>query len=74
MELVGNKVFIGFCTMRRRGTLANAIVIEREEYQQDAHFFLIIYFTKIILDMFRTNNSSSSGGLYKQLTVFHHAS
>jgi len=26
---------------------------------------------KIILDMFRTNNCSSSGGLYKQLTVFY---
>jgi len=24
--------------------------------------------------MFRTNNCSPSGGLYKQLTVFHHAS
>jgi len=23
--------------------------------------------------MFRTSNSSSPGGLYKQLTVFHHA-
>ena len=28
---------------------------------------------KIIPDMFRTNNFSSSGGLYKQLTVFFHA-
>jgi hypothetical protein len=37
--------------------------------------FLIFYFTEIILDMFRTSNSSSSGGvLYKQITVFHQAS
>jgi len=27
---------------------------------------------KFILDMFRTNNFSSSRGLYKQLTVFFH--
>ena len=31
-------------------------------------------FQLIILGMFRTNNCPSSGGLYKQLTVFHHAS
>ena len=36
--------------------------------------FWIVYFTSIILDMFRTSNcSSSTGVLYKQLTVFHHA-
>jgi len=29
---------------------------------------------KIILNMFRTNNCSSLGGLYKQLTVFYRAS
>jgi len=31
----------------------------RETDQQDAHIFLIIYFTQIILDMFRTGNCSS---------------
>jgi hypothetical protein len=37
--------------------------------------FLIIYFTKIILDVFRSSICSSSGGvLYKQLTVFRRAS
>jgi len=42
-----------------------------EKDQHDAHFFLIIYFTYITLDVFRTDNfSSSGGGLYKQLTVF----
>ena len=45
-----------------------------EKDQQDAHFFLIINYNYIILDMFQTNNCSSSGGLYKQLTVFYHAS
>jgi len=28
---------------------------------------------KFIFDMFRTNNFPSSGGVYKQLTVFYHA-
>jgi hypothetical protein len=38
-------------------------------------FFPIIYFNLIILGIFRTSNCiSSSGVLYKQLTVFHHAS
>jgi hypothetical protein len=47
----------------------------RENDQQDAHFFLIIFFTPIILDMFRTSDCSSSGVfLYKQLTVLHRAS
>ena len=32
-----------------------------EKDQQDAHFYLTIYFNLIILDMFRTNNYSSSG-------------
>ena len=45
-----------------------------EKDQQDTHLFLIIYFTSIILDMFRTSNCSSSGGLYEQLTIFYHAS
>jgi hypothetical protein len=46
-----------------------------ERDQQDAHFFLKMYFTYIILDVFRTYNfSSSSGVLYKQLTVSYHAS
>ena len=37
--------------------------------------YSIIYFTKFILDMFRTSTCSSSGGvLYKQLTVFRHTS
>ena len=36
-------------------------------------FFLNNLFQLIILDMFQTNNCSSSGGLYKQLTVFYHA-
>ena len=41
-----------------------------EKDQQDAHYYLIIYFTSIILDMFRTSNcSTSGGGLYGQLTV-----
>ena len=31
--------------------------------QQDVHFFLIIYFDYINLNMFGTNNFSSSGGL-----------
>jgi hypothetical protein len=36
--------------------------------------FLVIYFTLFILDMFRTSNCSSSGGvLYKHFTVFHRA-
>ena len=46
----------------------------REKHQQHAHFFLIIYVNELILYMFRTNNCSSSEGLYEQLTVLHHAS
>jgi len=38
VEHVGNKVCNGFCTMRRRGTLANATVIVREKDQQGTHF------------------------------------
>jgi len=46
-----------------------------EKDQLDAHLFLITHFNSIILDMFRTNNCPSSGGiLYAQLTAFHHAS
>jgi len=45
-----------------------------EKDQQDAHFLLTIYFHSIILNMFGTNNYSSSGGLYNELTVFYHAS
>jgi hypothetical protein len=47
----------------------------RQKDQQDGQISLIIYFTHIILDMHRTSKYLSSGGnLYKQLTVFHHAS
>jgi hypothetical protein len=45
----------------------------RQQHQPDAQFFLLIYFNNIILDMFRTNNRSSSAVLYKQLTAFDHA-
>jgi len=48
------------------------VQVIREKDQQDVHVFFIIYFTYIIFDMFQTNNCSSSGGLYKQLAVFHH--
>jgi len=46
----------------------------REKDQQDAHFFSIIYFIQFILDMFRKSDCSWPGVLYKQLTVFSHAS
>jgi len=38
-----------------------------EKDQKYAHFILRIYFNYIILDLFRTNNCSLSGVLYKQL-------
>ena len=39
----------------------------REQYQQDAQFFLLIYFNQIILNMFRTNtrNCSTSHSCYR---------
>jgi hypothetical protein len=46
----------------------------REKDQQDEYLFLIIYLNYVMLDTFRTNNCSSLGGIYKQLTVFHNAS
>ena len=46
----------------------------REKDQQEPQFFLIIHFISIIINMLRTSNFSSSGGvLCKQLTVFHRA-
>jgi len=48
----------------------------RENDKQDAHFFSLIYSSYTNLYMFRTNNCSSSGGvfLYTQHTVLYHAS
>ena len=46
----------------------------RSTTHQICTLFFIRQFTSIILDMFRTSNCSSSGGvLCKQLTVFHRA-